>query len=115
MILADLSSGMHGAGDRPLVERTLGTMLRTMEALSPAFTQPGLRNAWVVFSGWVLTAGVHAVTQALVFSDVARRLHHERFHRFFSRGTWSPEIVGRLLFERILSQLCPSGRIVIAL
>ena len=115
MILADLSSGMHGTGDRPLVERTLGTMLRTMEALSPAFTQPGLRNAWVVFAGWVLTAGVHAVTQALVFSDVARRLHHERFHRFFSRGTWRPENVGRLLFERILRQLCPTGRIVIAL
>lgn len=90
-------------------------MLRTMEVLSPAFTQPGLRNAWVVFTGWVLTAGVHAVTQALVVTDVARRLHHERFHRFFSRGTWKPETAGRLLFERILKQLCPQGRIVIAL
>jgi len=45
--------------------------------LQPAFTRPEFRNAWVVFAGWVLTAGTHVVTQALVVTDVARRLHHE--------------------------------------
>ena len=86
-----------------------------MEAVSVAFTRPGARNAWVVFAGWVLTTGTHAVTQTLVFTDVARRVHHERFHRFFSRGTWKPDTVGRLLFERIVAVLCPSGRLVVAL
>ena len=56
----------------------------------------------MVFAGWVLSTGQHAVTQALVVTDVARRRHHERFHRFFSRGTWSPDTVGRLLFDRVL-------------
>lgn len=93
----------------------LATMLRTVEAMQPAFTRPGFRNAWVVFAGWTLTVGVHAVTQALVVTDVARRLHHERFHRFFSRGSWDPDTIGRLLFERILSRFCPRGRIVLAL
>jgi hypothetical protein len=97
------------------IKRSLATMLGTMEVVQPAFTRPGFRNAWVVFAGWTLTMGVHAVTQALVVTDVARRLHHERFHRFFSRGSWDPDVVGRLLFEHIVARLCPQGRIVIAL
>jgi len=90
-------------------------MLATLEVVGPAFTRPGFRNAWVVFAGWVLTTGVHAVTQALVFTDVARRLHHERFHRFFSRGTWDPDHVGRLLFEYIVARFAEHGRLVLAL
>ena len=35
-------------------------------------------------------------------------IHHERFHRFFSRGTWEPDELGRLLFTRLLAQL-PGG------
>jgi DDE superfamily endonuclease/Archaeal putative transposase ISC1217 len=95
--------------------RSLATMIGSMEAVSVAFTRPGTRNAWVVFAGWVLTMGTHAVTQALVVTDVARRVHHERFHRFFSRGSWKPDTVGRLLFERIVATLCPHGRLVVAL
>jgi hypothetical protein len=86
-----------------------------MEAIQPAFTRPGFRNAWVVFTGWVLTMGTHAVTQSLVMTDVARRIHHERFHRFFSRGAWNPDNVGRMLFEKVVERLCPEGRIVVAL
>lgn len=97
------------------IQQSFATMLSTMEVVQPAFTRPGFRNAWVVFAGWTLTMGVHAVTAALVATDVARRLHHERFHRFFSRGCWDPDTVGRLLFEHIVERLCPQGRIVIAL
>lgn len=86
-----------------------------MEAIQPAFTRPGFRNAWVVFAGWVLTMGTHAVTQSLIVTDVARRVHHERFHRFFSRGAWKTDDVGRMLFERILPMLQPNERIVVAL
>jgi len=94
----------------------LRTLLATMEVMQPAFTRPGFRNAWVIFAGWVLTMGTHAVTQSLVVTDVARRIHHERFHRFFSRGAWKPDAVGRLLFDRILVRLIgPDERIVAAL
>jgi len=55
------------------------------------------------------------VTQALVVTDVARRVHHERFHRFFSRGCWRPDTLGQLLFERIVAELCSHGRLVVAL
>lgn len=87
-----------------------------MEVIQPALTRPGFRNAWVVFAGWVMTRGTHAVTQSLVETDVARRVHHERFHRFFSRGTWDPDRVGRLLLERVVARLIgPDERIVLAL
>ncbi len=95
--------------------RGFRTLLATVEVLQPAFTRPGFRNAWVVFAGWVLTAGAHAVTQALVVTDVARRLHHERFHRFFSRGTWRADAVGRRLFGVLVARLAPAGRLCLAL
>lgn len=81
----------------------LRTLLAWVEVLRPALTRPGYSNALVVFVGWVLSTGQRAVTQALVATDVACRRHHERYHRFFSRGTWSPDAIGRLLFERILA------------
>ena len=51
------------------LKRSLATMVDTLEVIRPAFTLPGFRNAWVVFAGWILTIGVHAVTQALVVTD----------------------------------------------
>lgn len=89
----------------------LRTLLGWMEVIRPALTRPGFRNALVVFAGWVQTQGTHAITQALVVTDVARRRHHEAFHRFFSRGTWSPDTMGRLLFECIVRLLEPGAPI----
>jgi len=77
--------------------------------LSPALTRPGFANALVIFCGWVQTHGPHAVTQALVASGVAGRRHHEAFHRFFSRGTWNPDALGRLLFDAIVVHLATPG------
>ena len=69
----------------------LRTLLDSLEVYRPALTEPGFRNLVVIFTGWVLTTGPHAVTQALVATSVAGRRHHETFHRFFSRGTWDPD------------------------
>lgn len=83
----------------------LRTLLDCMEVVRPALTQPGLRNGLIIMVGWILTNGRHAVTEALVATDVASRRHHEAFHRFFSRGTWNPDDIGRLLFQRLLTLL----------
>lgn len=77
-------------------------MLGLLEIFRPALTAPSFANMLVIFSGWVMTSGRHAVTEALVVTDVAARRHHEAFHRFFSRGTWSTDELGRLLFTRML-------------
>ena len=91
-----------------MLANALVALLAVFEGLRPAFTEPGFDNALVVFAGWVLTNGKHAVTQALVATDVARRRHHEAFHRFFSRGTWRPDDVGLLLFDKVV-KLIPDG------
>ena len=67
---------------------------------APALTRPGFANFVVIATGWVLTRGAHAVTEALVQTGVAGRRHHEAFHRFFSRGTWDPDRLGRRVWWR---------------
>ena len=79
----------------------LRTLLESLEALRIGLTRPGFDNLLVVFVGWVQSNGTHAVTQALVVTKVAERRHHEAFHRFFSRGTWQPDILGCFLFHRL--------------
>lgn len=91
-----------------MVHEGLLTLLGWLEVLRPALTSPSFDNMLVLFAGWVQTCGTHAVTQALVVTSVAGRRHHEAFHRFFSRGTWSPDEMGRLLFGAILA-LLPLG------
>jgi len=88
-----------------MAHEALRTLLDALEVVRPAFTRPGFVNLVVVFAGWALTSGSHAVTQALVMTGVAGRRHHEAFHRFFSRGTWDPDEVGRLLFGWIIRYL----------
>src|SRR5512138_4018460 len=85
-----------------MLHEALRTLLAALEVVRPAFTRPGFDNLIVVFAGWALTSGPHAVTQALVTTGVAGRRHHEAFHRFFSRGTWDPDAIGHLLFRRLL-------------
>jgi hypothetical protein len=86
-----------------VTHQILGTLLEFVEVLRPALTRPGFDNLLVLFTGWVLTTGPHAVTQALVVTSVAGRRHHEAFHRFFSRGTWDPDDMGRLLLGCVMS------------
>jgi hypothetical protein len=85
------------------------------ETFRPGLTRPGFDNFVVIAAGWLLTHGTHAVTEALVTTRVAARRHHEAFHRFFSRGTWSPDVIGRWIFWRITDTLGTDGvaRIVI--
>ncbi len=81
------------------------TLLRTLEVVRPAFTRPGYCNLVLLLIGWVLVQGPHTVTGAVVAAGVAGVLHHERFHRFFSRGTWDPDQVGRRLIAALVPRL----------
>jgi hypothetical protein len=92
-----------------MLHEALQTLLAWIEVFQPALTRPSFDNMVVVFTGWVLTAGPHAVTQSLVMTGVAGRRHHEAFHRFFSRGTWSPDAVGQLLFEQAVAMFVRAG------
>ena len=77
------------------------SFLVVLEGLRLGLTRPSFSNMLVVACGWVLTQGQHAVTEALVATGVAGRRHHEAFHRFFSRGTWDPDVLGLCMFRRL--------------
>jgi hypothetical protein len=85
------------------------------ETFAPALTRPGFANLVVIVVGWILTRGPHAVTEALVETQVAGRRHHEAFHRFFSRGAWNPDGVGRWVFWRIVGVFGEVGAVRIVL
>lgn len=93
----------------------LRTLLVALEVFRPALTEPSFRNLIVLFAGWVLTGGTHAVTQALVETAVPGREHHEKYHRFFSRGTWNPDELGHRLFDWIAALSPKDSPIRIAL
>ena len=86
---------------RPLLRSLLGSL----NVFRPALTRPSFQNMLVIFVGWILTTGTHAVTQALVVTAVAGRKHHEAFHRFFSRGTWNPDELAHQLLQWILRRV----------
>lgn len=92
----------------------LATLLAFLEVFHTTLTQPSFENMRVVFIGWVLTPGRHAVTEALVRTGVSGRRHHAAFHRFFSRAKWNPEEMGRLLFLAALWLVGPKEPIRIA-
>ena len=79
----------------------LRTLLSIFEEVGATFTRPSFANFIIIAVGWIQTYGAHAVTQTLVVTDVAGKRHHEAFHRFFSRGTWRPDDLGRRLFVRL--------------
>lgn len=83
----------------------LASLFEVLGSVRPALTRPGFANFLVIAVGWIQTCGAHAVTEALVVTGVAGKRHHESYHRFFSRGTWSPDKMGSWLFHRLLPLL----------
>ncbi|HET9451507.1 MAG TPA: transposase [Aggregicoccus sp.] len=79
-----------------------------LEEVRRAFSRPGFWRFCVLACGWVQVQGWHTVTRALMAAGVAGKRHHEAFHRFFSRGSWKPDVLGRLLLLALL-RLLPAG------
>jgi hypothetical protein len=93
----------------------LRSFVAALDVFRPVLTQPSFAHLLTLMVGWILTPGRHAVTEALMSTDVARRRHHEAFHRFFSRGTWDPDDLGRALFTWMLGRMAPDAPIRLAM
>lgn len=80
-------------------------LLEILEVLRPALSAPSFSNMAVLFAGWVLTGGRHAVTEALVVSRVSGQRHHAAFHAFFAYAAWSIDELGLRLAEKIAEEI----------
>ncbi len=88
--------------DEPLV----AAFLHQVQVFSRSMSAGTFARLVVVMVGWVLTGGDHTVTAALVEMGVPGVLHHEQFHRVFSRARWSADEMGRLVAHMIRAS-CP--------
>ena len=87
------------------------TLWRVLEVVRPAFTPASFALLALLFQGWVLTGGRHAITECLLAAGVAGRRDHTAFYRFFSRGTWKPDAVGRLILNALLKRVALNAQI----
>ena len=87
------------------------TLWRVLEVVRPAFTPAYFALLALLFQGWVLTGGRHAITECLLAAGVAGRRDHTAFYRFFSRGTWKPDAVGRLILNALLKRVALDAQI----
>jgi hypothetical protein len=97
-----------------MAEAILAEFLDVAQVLRPAFTAASFMNVLVVMVGWVLMHDRHAITGALVATDVAGRRHHAAFHRLFSRARWEPDEVGRRLLLWLVSHASHGATIRLA-
>lgn len=85
------------------------TLLRLLQVFRSVLSRPAFAHLVLLFAGWVLSFGRHSVAGALVAASVSGALHHEAFHRFFSRGTWHPDQLALRFFFAILLPLVGDG------
>jgi hypothetical protein len=78
---------------------TLGTFLSVLEVLRPAFTPAAFARFVALAAGRLLTPGRHSTSACLLWLGLADACDHTAFYRFFARGTWAPDALGRLVFD----------------
>lgn len=95
-----------------MTQELLLTFLGTLEVFRPALTRPGSCNMVSIAVGWILVPG--ALTDGLVATGLSAMTHHEKFHRFLSRGSWHPDELGHRVFLLLLRYLPQDDAIPLA-
>lgn len=88
---------------------TLGTFLSVLEVARPAFSPAAFARFVALAAGWLLTPGRHSTSACLLWLGLADACDHTAFYRFFSRGTWEPDRLGRLVFDAARRWLPPGA------
>jgi len=90
------------------------SLLTSLCAFEPCFTAPSFWRFLSLMSGWMLCIGKHTVTGVMRAGGVADR-DAGGYHRFFSRGAWSPEEVSCVLLQLVLKLLPCDVRVKLTL
>jgi DDE superfamily endonuclease len=90
------------------------SLVECLYAFEPCFTAPSLLRFVTLMTGWLLCIGKHTVTGVMRAAG-ADRNDPSGYHRFFSRGAWSSEHVGRVVLQLALSLLPHQERVKLTL
>ncbi len=73
---------------------------------APVFAAPSFQNFITLASGWMRCARRHTISEVILCGcGPARNKHFATLYRFFSRATWNPDELGRVLFSLLLERL----------
>jgi len=73
------------------------------------FTVPSLRHFAVLITGWVMTVGVHTISQVILTGGLHESEHFSSIYRFLQKAKWSTDQVAFNVFRMILDTLMPDA------
>jgi hypothetical protein len=79
------------------------TFVPLLAAFQPCFTAPSYRNFCLLVSGWLHCSGRRTVTAVALAAGAVGSRHISVFHRFFTRATWSLDVLGQGVFRLALA------------
>jgi hypothetical protein len=90
------------------------SLLSCLAAFEVCFTAPSYGRFLTLMPGWLVCIGKRTVTGVMRAAGVADQ-DASGFQRFFSRGAWSPDSVGRVVLQRVLKRVAPEQRVELTL
>lgn len=70
------------------------------------FSKPGHINFVALAIGWILCQGRHTISRVIQAGrDFTQGKHHSTFYRFLSRGSWTADSLGKVVFRLVESFL----------
>jgi SRSO17 transposase len=73
------------------------------------FTAPGLRHFTVLMTGWVLTVGLHTISQVILATGLHESEHFSSAYHFFLRRKWDVDTVACQIFLLIVETFLPDA------
>ena len=70
-------------------------------------TALSLRHFAVLITGWVMTMGIHTITQVILTGRLHEWEHFSSIYRFLQKSRWAPDQVACEVFRMILDTLMP--------
>lgn len=70
------------------------------------FSSRGFQNFVALITGWIACQGRHHISRVIQAArGPGREKHHSALYRFLSRGSWTPDSLGKVLFKLLLPLL----------
>ena len=76
------------------------------------FTVPSFQNFVIVACGWIQCVNRRTITGMIEAAGVAEQIHHERFHRLFSRGRYEVDELSKILLLMMVEKFIPVGEVI---